>query len=71
MDEEAFRRQALEAIERFVGEDDPAFRRSTALSPHAFELAFGPDAPAGPLELDAPAWAGRSACGARSTGWTS
>jgi ATP-dependent helicase/DNAse subunit B len=53
LEEDAFRRQALEAIRGFMA-DDARFRTGTDLQPHAFELAFGPRAEAGPLEVHAP-----------------
>lgn len=54
IEEDAFRRQALVAIRAFVEDDDAAFRRRSALSPWKFELAFGPNAPEGPLVIAAP-----------------
>lgn len=58
MEEDAFKRQALRAIEAFVGEDDPAFRSCGELDPWQFELPFGPETEAGPLQIQAPALGG-------------
>lgn len=58
MEEDAFKRQALRAIEAFVGEDDPAFRSCGELDPWQFELPFGPESEAGPLQIQAPALGG-------------
>jgi PD-(D/E)XK nuclease superfamily protein len=58
MEEDAFKRQALRAIEAFVGEDDPAFRSCGELDPWQFELPFGPETDAGPLRIQAPALGG-------------
>jgi ATP-dependent helicase/nuclease subunit B len=54
LEEDAFRRHALEAIESFVGEDDPAFRRATGLEPSTFEHGFGPETAVGALSIPAP-----------------
>lgn len=59
LEEEAFRRRALVDLRAFVGEDDPAFRRRAGLTPHRFELRFGPDAEAGPLVIEAPELGGQ------------
>lgn len=58
MEEDAFKRQALRAIEAFVGEDDPAFRSCGDLEPWQFELPFGPETEAGALSIKAPALGG-------------
>ncbi|MBL4846269.1 MAG: PD-(D/E)XK nuclease family protein, partial [Planctomycetes bacterium] len=53
MEEDAFKRQALRAIEAFVSEDDPSFRTCGRLEPWGFELAFGPETESGALEIEA------------------
>ena len=40
LEEDAFKRQALESIRGFLA-DDARFRTGTQLQPHAFEKAFG------------------------------
>ncbi|MCO5170640.1 MAG: PD-(D/E)XK nuclease family protein [Planctomycetes bacterium] len=59
LEEEAFRRRALVDLRAFVGEDDPAFRRRAGLTPHRFELRFGPEAEAGALVVEAPELGGQ------------
>ncbi len=58
LEEDAFRRGALESIRSFVEEDDPDFRAGTGLEPWGFEAAFGPGTPAGALEIEAPGLGG-------------
>lgn len=62
LEEDAFRRTALASLQKFTEEDDPAFRRVTGATPHAFEVPFGLGRPGegqpGPLEIPMPALGG-------------
>jgi superfamily I DNA/RNA helicase len=58
-DEESFRRSARAAVAKFLVEDDPEFLARTGLVASQVEVAFGDEAPLGPLLVHDPALGGQ------------